>query len=98
MVTADALHKLLDEQTPEERKEMAQHCPDGQNADENLRENVLSPQLRQAMRSFTEAIHSGEDNVTAIMMMADLDPSKAHEAKDGIEAIIKAFIEKYEKK
>ena len=95
IITPDSLHKLLDQMSEEEKKEMLEHLPDGQKELENVRSNVLSMQLRQAMDSFTGAIRFNRENVEMIMMMADLEHSE-NNSKDGIEQIIKAFCKKYE--
>ena len=59
--------------TEEEKSALKEHLPAGQNTDEGLRNNLLSPQLRQAMRSLTEACHTAEENVLMILAMNDLE-------------------------
>jgi hypothetical protein len=61
-----------------------------------LKENLLSPQLRQAMGALTQAIQS--DQVELILASCGLDPTKVMSADDGMDALIKGLIEKYSKK
>ena len=44
----------------EEKSEIKQHLPDNQQTDDGLRQNLLSPQLRQAMGSLTEAVQKDD--------------------------------------
>ena len=39
------------------------HLPEGQQTADDLKENLLSPQLRQAMGTLTQAIQSDQINV-----------------------------------
>lgn len=39
--------------TQEEKDEIKQHLPANQQSDEGIRENLLSPQLKQAMQSLS---------------------------------------------
>lgn len=96
IIKPDDLHKLLESMSEEDKNAMLEHLPDGQKTADALRDNVLSPQLRQAMQSFTEALRFSPENVEMMMMMADLE--NGADDKDGIDSIIKAFIRKYEKK
>ena len=82
----------------DEKKAIMEHLPEGQQTAEGLRQNLLSPQLRQAMKSLTEACHTSQENVQMIMAMCDLDSSVMNTSNDGIEALIKAFAQKFEKK
>ena len=59
--------------SPEEKKALTEHLPEGQQTDEHLKENLKSPQLRQAMQALTEAIQQSEENVQMILAMCDLD-------------------------
>lgn len=75
---------------------MKQHLPDGQKeTDEQLRKNILSPQLRQAMKSLTEACLTSQENVVMIMAMCELEMDNEDENL-GVEAVIRGFIKKYE--
>lgn len=53
IITPDALSKLFSEMTQEEKDEIKQHLPANQQSDEGIRENLLSPQLKQAMQSLS---------------------------------------------
>ena len=55
IITPDAIQKLLGEMSQEEKDALKEHLPDNQKTDEGLRQNLLSPQLRQAMGSLTQA-------------------------------------------
>lgn len=81
----------------EEKKEVMQHLPEGQQNEEGLRENLCSPQLVQAFKSLTQAVQQSKENVEMIMAMCDLD-SVPDFSKDGVDALIKAFVKKYSKK
>ncbi len=50
--------KLLLDSDEDSRRALREHLPEGQQTDEGLRENLLSPQLRQAMQTLTQAIQS----------------------------------------
>jgi hypothetical protein len=97
-LTPDSLTKLFDAMSEEEKKEIIEHLPEGQKTEEGLRENLLSPQLTQAMQSLTQAIQQSGENVQMIMAMCDLDSSTFDDTKDGMEALIKAFVKKYSKR
>jgi hypothetical protein len=43
IATQDALIKLVNEMSEEEKKEIMQHLPEGQQTEEKLRENLCSP-------------------------------------------------------
>ena len=73
-----------------------EHLPDSQKNDEGLRQNLLSPQLRQAMGSLTQACQTSEENVLMILAMCDLDGSGSADGADGMEAMIRGFIKRYE--
>jgi len=61
-----------------------------------LQKNLTSPQLRQALDALTTAMRQNPENVEMILMMCDLDASFLQKANgDGIEAFIKAMIEKH---
>ena len=60
-----------------------------------MRVNLLSPQLRQAMKSLTEACLTSQENVVMIMAMCELDMDGQDENL-GLEAVIRGFIKKYE--
>ena len=45
-ITPEAITKLLGEMGEEEKKAIIEHLPDGQQTEEHLRANLLSPQLR----------------------------------------------------
>ena len=57
----------------EQKDEIKQHLPENQQSEEGLRTNLLSPQMRQALNSLTEACQTSEENVLMMMMMCDLD-------------------------
>ena len=82
--------------TEEEKSALKEHLPASQNSNEGLRTNLLSPQLRQAMRSLSEACQTSEENVLMILAMNDLDGSMSNQGTDGIEAMVRAFIKRYE--
>lgn len=84
--------------TEDDKKEIIEHLPDGQKDEASIRANLLSPQLRQAMNSLTEAILTSQENVQMILAMCDLDQDSLNNSQDGMEALIKAFAKKYEKK
>ena len=89
--------KLIeDDPDGEIKKALISQLPEGQQSEEHLRENLLSPQLRQAMGALTQAIQS--DQVELILESCGLDPSKAQGSNDGMDALIKGLIEKYSKK
>ena len=92
------MQKLVAEMTEADKKEITEHLPDGQQDDKSIKPNLLSPQLRQAMNSLTEAILTSEENVQMIIQMCDLDADALTDSQDGMEALIKAFAKKYEKK
>ena len=71
-----------------------QHLPESQQNEEGLRANLLSPQLRQAMTSLTQACETSEENVLMMMIMCDL--GEGHEGLEGVDAIIRGFIKRYE--
>jgi len=50
------LVKLIQESDEESKRVLREQLPEGQQTDEGLRENILSPQLRQAMQALTQAI------------------------------------------
>jgi len=58
-----------------------------------LKANLLSPQLRQAMHTLTQAIQS--DQAEIIISSCGLDSSSVASSKDGMEALIKAFVDKH---
>lgn len=88
------MQKLLGEMTEEEKNAIKEHLPASQNSDEGLRTNLLSPQLRQAMNSLTEACQTSEENVLMILAMCDLDTDAQN--ADGVETMISRFVKKYE--
>ena len=49
------------------------------------------------MKTLSDAIQQGEGVAGAIMSMSGLDQSSLTNSKDGIEALIKAFVKKYSK-
>ena len=53
--------------TEDDKKEITEHLPDGQQDEKSIKPNLLSPQLRQAMNSLTEAILTSEENVQMII-------------------------------
>ena len=81
----------------EEKKSIIEHLPEGQQTEEHLKANLLSPQLRQAMNALTEAVQTSQENVQMIMAMCDLDQDSLNNSQDGMEALIKAFVKKYKK-
>jgi len=89
--------KLLDQLNEEEKKSLIEHLPDGQQNEEALKDNLLSPQLKQAMDSLTEAVKQDPANVQMIMAMCDLDMQLLNTSQDGMEALFKGFIQKYSK-
>ena len=72
--------------------------PEGQQNEASLRANLLSPQLRQAMGSLTQAVQTSRENVQLILVDCGLDQDSLNDSQDGMEALIKAFAKKYEKK
>lgn len=74
-----------------------QHLPEGQqSSEENLRENLLSPQLMQAMQTLTQAIQS--DQIQLILASLGLPSDTLNNSADGMEALIRALVKKYSKK
>ena len=49
------------------------------------------------MQALSEAIQQSEENVQMILAMCDLDQGELNNSKDGMEALIQAFIKKYKK-
>jgi len=94
VITPDAIQKLLGTLTDEEKTALKEHLPESQNDEEGLRTNLLSPQLRQAMQSLTQACETSEENVLMMMMMCDL--GEGNEGLNGVEAVIRGFIRRYE--
>lgn len=74
-MTPEALQKLFDVMTQEEKDAMKEHMPENQRSDEDLLRNLLSPQLRQAMGSLTQAVRTSEENVIMIQAMCELEPT-----------------------
>lgn len=89
--------KLAAELNEEEKKEIMQHLPEAQQTEEGLKANLCSPQLSQALKSLSQAVQQSRENVEMIMAMCDLD-SAPDFSKDGIDALIKAFVKKYSQK
>jgi len=96
IITPDALQKLLSEMSQEEKNAIMEHLPDNQKNEEGLRQNLLSPQLRQAMGSLTSACQQSEENVLMILAMCDLDGTGSADGADGVEAMIRGFVKRYE--
>ena len=61
-------------------------------------QNLTSPQLRQAFDALTTAMRQNPENAQMILLMNELDPSMLSQSRDGIEALIRALIQKYSKK
>jgi hypothetical protein len=94
IVTQESMGKLIDDDANGEiAKELIPHLPEGQQTAEDLRENLMSPQLREAMRTLTQAIQS--DQAEIILASCGLDSSHLTNAKDGMEALMNALIAKY---
>lgn len=54
IITHDAMNKLIDDDADGEiKKALMEHLPEGQNGEGDVRSNLLSPQLRQAMDTLT---------------------------------------------
>ena len=49
------------------------------------------------MQALSEAIQQSEENVQMILAMCDLDQDAFNNSKDGMEALIQAFVKKYKK-
>lgn len=75
-MTPEAIQSLLSDMTEEQKNEIKQHLPAAQQTEAGIRENLLSPQLRQALRSLTEACQTSEENVLMMLMMCDLDSNQ----------------------
>ena len=78
------------------KKELIAQLPEGQQSEEHLRENLLSPQLRQAMGTLTQAIQSEQAEI--ILTSAGVDPFLLGESNDGMDALVKGLVKKYEDK
>ena len=53
-MTTESMMKMIEDENV--RKELMEMLPEGQQTEEGLRENLQSPQLRQAMAALTQAI------------------------------------------
>merc|ERR1712232_672078 len=83
VLTTDVLQGLLSDEAA--CKEMAELLPPGQQSPADLREALVSPQLRQHLHSLTQAIHS--DQLPVLMQMLGLDPSTIRTAAPGSDAL-----------
>merc|ERR1712232_30458 len=83
VLTTDVLQGLLSDETA--CKEMSELLPPGQQSPADLREALVSPQLRQHLHSLTQAIHS--DQLPVLMQMLGLDPSTIRTAAPGSDAL-----------
>ena len=75
---------------------MLENLPPGQQTEEELRSNLLSPMFRQSMDALTSAIRS--ENIEMIMAMCDMNMDLLSHSPDGMVVLMKAFVEKYSKK
>jgi hypothetical protein len=83
VLTTEVLTSLLADETA--CKEMADLLPPGQQSPEDLREALVSPQLRQHLHSLTQAIHS--DQLPVLFSSLGLDPSSIATAAPGSDAL-----------
>ena len=95
VLRSEALLKLIQESDEESKRALIEQLPEGQQSEEGLRENILSPQLRQAMQTLTQAIQS--DQISLILQSLGLSTEVLNDATDGMDALIKALVKKYSK-
>ncbi|CDW81082.1 regulatory particle non-atpase 13 [Stylonychia lemnae] len=95
ILTTEGMLKLIEE-NPDVRQALIEQLPEGQQDEQGLKDNILSPQLRQALGSLTQAIQS--DQISIILGSLGLDQSVLNNSKDGVEALINALIKRHSKK
>jgi hypothetical protein len=81
VVTGEAKNKILEEEKACER--LYQHCPEGQQNNDGLRDNVHSPQIRHVFSSLQNAIENGQGHILLTQM--GIDPNNPGEYSEIVE-------------